>query len=246
MLDVVRVDWPAPAQVRAVQTCRSGGVSRAPYDSLNLADHVGDAPADVAENRRRLRDRLRLPAEPLWLQQVHGRDVVRLPVGGSAPEADASWTSQAGIVCAVLTADCLPVLFCADDGSAVAAAHAGWRGLAAGVLEATVAAMPVAAHRLHAWLGPAIGPQAFEVGAEVRSRFVDANPGLACCFVPGRGRDRWFADLYDLARLRLRDAGVQSVHGGGACTFRERATYYSYRRDGACGRMASLVWIDNA
>jgi hypothetical protein len=235
--------WPAPANVRAVSTTREGGASGPPYDSLNLAGHVGDAAAAVQENRRRLYRQLSLPAEPFWLEQVHGIRVVE--AGGSAPQpsADASFSRCPGAVCAVMTADCLPALFCDLDGSVVAAAHAGWRGLAGGVLEATVAALDVDPARLLAWLGPAIGPGAFEVGAEVREAFLAGHPQAAAAFV-AQPDGRWLADLYRLAGIRLRAAGVTAIHGGGFCTYSERERFYSFRRDRVTGRMASLIWLD--
>lgn len=235
--------WPAPANVRAVSTTREGGASGPPYDSLNLAGHVGDAAAAVQENRRRLYRQLSLPAEPFWLEQVHGIRVVE--AGGSAPQpsADASFSRRPGAVCAVMTADCLPALFCDLDGSVVAAAHAGWRGLAGGVLEATVAALDVDPARLLAWLGPAIGPGAFEVGAEVREAFLAGHPQAAAAFV-AQPDGRWLADLYRLAGIRLRAAGVTAIHGGGFCTYSERERFYSFRRDRVTGRMASLIWLD--
>lgn len=234
-------DWPAPPAVRALATTRHGGVSTGPYASLNLGGHVGDDPGAVAENRRRLRTLL--PAEPVWLQQVHGTRVVdaAAPAGG-IPEADAAFVRTPGIVCAVLTADCLPVLLCDAEGTAVAAAHAGWRGLAAGVLEETVGAMAADPGRLLAWLGPAIGPAAFEVGDEVRAAFTAGDQGAAAAFVPGPP-GKWFADLYALARRRLGRMGVTRVHGGGFCTFGESARFYSFRRERNTGRMATLVWI---
>lgn len=241
----IAADWPAPPGVRAGQSLRAGGVSAAPFDALNLATHVGDDPQAVAANRRRFCEILQLDREPQWLRQVHGRDAVRLPAPDAEPQADAAWTTQPGVACAVLTADCLPVLLSAVDGSVVGAAHAGWRGLADGVLEATLDAMATPPARLQAWLGAAIGPAAFEVGPEVRARFVDDDPALAACFAQGAG-DRWFADLYALARARLRRAGVAAIYGGGRCTFRESAAYFSYRRDARCGRMASAIWIDPA
>ncbi|OZA28359.1 MAG: multi-copper polyphenol oxidoreductase [Hydrogenophilales bacterium 17-61-9] len=222
-------------------TTREGGVSRPPWASFNLGDHVGDDPAHVAENRARLRRQL--PAEPDWLRQVHGATVVE--VGSGWVEADAAFTRQAGSVCAVLTADCLPVLFCDRAGSVVAAAHAGWRGLAGGVLEATVAAMRVPPGEVLAWMGAAIGPQAFEVGDEVRQAFIKQHPEAAVAFVshPGAEPGKWLADIYQLARIRLNCAGVQAVYGGGRCTFNEADRFYSYRRDGVTGRMASLIWL---
>jgi len=239
-------DWPAPARVRAAFSTRAGGVSRGVYAGLNLGALSGDDPAAVAENRRRLAAALGLPAEPCWLWQVHGTRVVRAPFqknSAAPPEADAIYTTQTGVVCAVLAADCLPVLLCDEDASVVAAAHAGWRGLAAGVLEATVAALPVAPARLLAWLGPAIGPEAFEVGTEVRAAFLAADPGAAPAFRPGPAPGKWYADLFALARQRLARIGVARVHGGGLSTHADAARFYSHRRDGRTGRMAALVWL---
>ena len=236
-------DWPAPGAVRAVTTTRQGGVSETPFDALNLADHVGDRPESVQQNRAWLRRRLSLPAEPVWLQQVHGSSV--MACDGAAPRspADAGYTDRRGVVCAVLTADCLPVLFCDRQGTRVAAAHAGWRGLAGGVLESTVAALALPPGQLLAWLGPAIGPQAFEVGAEVRRAFVEQHAAAAEAFAL-QANGRWLADLYRLARLRLRALGVNAVYGGGLCTFSDRKRFYSYRRDQVTGRMATLIWLD--
>ena len=236
-------DWPRPASVRALQTRRDGGVSRAPCDSFNLGARCGDDPAAVAHNRERLCRLLALPAAPVWLDQVHGVTVVAAATvpAGTEPAADASWTDRTDVVCAVLTADCLPALFASDDGRVIAAAHAGWRGLAGGVLEATVAALPAAPSTVSVWLGAAIGPRAFEVGPEVRKVFVDLDPAAVGAFVAGAD-DRWFADIYVLARLRLARAGVTRVYGGAACTHTEAARYYSFRRDARCGRMASLIW----
>jgi YfiH family protein len=242
----LRPDWPAPARVQAVTTTRQGGVSSPPFDGLNLAAHVGDAPEAVTANRAILAEALNLPAKPQWLQQVHGTEVALFPGNMAAPaqplEADASCSDSTGQVCAVLTADCLPVLFCDGAGSRVAAAHAGWRGLAAGVLEATLEAMQVAPHEILAWLGPAIGPKAFEVGEEVREVFMDQDPAAAGAFSP-RGAGHWLADIYGLARLRLQAAGVGAVYGGGLCTYQDAARFFSYRRDGKTGRMASLIWL---
>ena len=224
-------------------TTRLGGVSLPPFDTFNLGDHVGDDPARVAENRARLR--AILPAEPHWLKQVHGRAVACADGGTRNPQADAAFSRQLGAVCAVMTADCLPVLFCDEAGSVVAAAHAGWRGLAAGVLEATVAAMQSPADRIVAWMGAAIGPQSFEVGVEVRDTFVADLPDTVDAFKPGRSAGKWWADIYYLARLRLARIGVNRVHGGGHCTFTDRQRFYSFRRDGATGRMASLIWLQD-
>ncbi len=239
-MSLIVPDWLVPPRVQSLMTTREGGVSGAPWASLNLGDHVGDDPVHVAANRARLRQQL--PTEPVWLKQVHRARVVELG-GESNPEADASFTRKAGQVCAVLTADCLPVLFCDRAGSVVAAAHAGWRGLAEGVLEATVAAMQVPPGDVLAWMGAAIGPQTFEVGDEVRQAFVERHPEAADAFVPQPTPGKWLADIYQLARIRLRHAGVQAVYGGGRCTFNEADSFYSYRRDGVTGRMAALVWI---
>jgi purine-nucleoside/S-methyl-5'-thioadenosine phosphorylase / adenosine deaminase len=241
-------DWPAPPRVRALMTTRAGGVSRAPFDRFNCAAHVGDDPAAVAENRCILA--ADLPAEPLWLSQVHGTSVARAGVDAPDTEADACVARGPGGVCVVQTADCLPVLFCDERGTAVAAAHAGWRGLAAGVLEATVGAMGLGSARILAWMGAAIGPESFEVGEEVREAFVTRHPLAAVAFRPalpgtldGAPR-KWLADLYALARIRLAAAGIERVYGGGWCTYRERERFFSFRRDGRTGRMASLVWLE--
>lgn len=268
-------DWPAPANVRALMTTRAGGVSQAPYDTFNPASHVGDDPSAVAENRHILS--ALLPAEPPWLNQVHGTRVFEIvlppsPAGGGSDslgdaagggaksslfdlgrvvqEADASLTREPGQVCAVLTADCLPALFCDDAGTVVAAAHAGWRGLASGVLEETVKSMNVEPGRLLVWLGPAIGPDSFEVGPEVREIFVAQHPMAGIAFrpaLPGTLDEtprKWLADIYMLARIRLAAIGVERVYGGGDCTFKDVHRFFSYRRDGATGRMASLIWFE--
>jgi YfiH family protein len=242
-LAVITPDWQAPRRVMALATTRVGGVSVGAYAGLNLGDHVGDDPLAVAENRRRLRDGLRLPAEPRWLQQVHGCDVADASEEETCV-ADAVIATAPGRVCAVLTADCLPVLLCDDQGARVAAVHAGWRGLADGVIEAAIERLASPSRRLLAWLGPAIGPNAFEVGDEVRTRLMAGLSGLAAdAFRPSPG-GRWLADLPRLARLRLTAAGVERVSGGMFCTYSDPKRFYSYRRDGATGRMATLVWID--
>lgn len=233
-------DWPAPANVRACVTTRAGGVSQAPFDSFNLGDHVGDEPAAVAENRRRLTGELR--CRPAWLSQVHGIEVVEADPSRVA-EADASWSATAGIACAVLTADCLPALFCDRAGTRVAAAHAGWRGLVGGVLEATLDALAVLSSDVLVWLGPAIGPHAFEVGPEVREAFIACHAQAAEAFVPSRNAGRYMADIYQLARIRLAARGVEAVYGGGWCTFSDAQRFYSYRRAARTGRLASLVWL---
>ena len=244
-LPLLKPDWPAPARVRAAVTTRIGGCSEGPYASLNLGVHVGDDPQCVAANRAWLRRALNLNGEPVWLRQVHGVTVVPLPAPPDALEADAAVATQAGVVCAILTADCLPVLFCDEAGSVVAAAHAGWRGLLAGVLENTLQAMAVPPPRVIAWLGPAIGPRAFEVGAEVRNAFVARDPAAAAAFASSTSPGKYLGDLYALARLRLRAAGVQKIYGGNLCTHGDGERFYSFRRDGVCGRMASLVWLQD-
>lgn len=237
----IAADWPAPAGVRAGTTTRVGGMSTGSWSSFNLGDRAGDDPEAVAENRRRLAERLALPGEPAWLYQVHGTTVVDAGRTDANPEADAAFGRERGVVCAVLTADCLPVLLCDRDGTEVAAAHAGWRGLAGGVLAAAVEAMNAPPAEVLAWLGPAIGPGAFEVGAEVRTAFVERDPAHADVFVSTG--DKYLADIYAAARLELAAAGVDVVHGGGFCTVSEPGRFFSYRRDGTCGRMASLVWL---
>lgn len=244
LADWILPDWPAPARVHAVSTTRDGGVSAGVYASLNLGQHVGDELVAVVENRRRLVTALKLQAEPRWLQQVHGTRVARLEGRSVEAPADAAVTALAGETCAVMTADCLPVLFCDRAGTRVGAAHAGWRGLAAGVLEATVQAMETTPAGLLAWMGPAIGPKTYEVGAEVREAFITRDPGAAAAFAPGKAAGKWWCDLYTLARRRLRAVGVTQVYGGGFCTCMDRERFFSFRRDGQCGRMATLVWLD--
>ncbi len=239
--DWIVPEWPAPPRVRACVTTRSGGYSPPPYDSLNLGDHVGDRPAAVAGNRALLARVLELPAPPLWLRQVHGCAIVEADHAPPGSEADGSIGRTPGKVCAVLSADCLPLLLCDTTGSCVAAVHAGWRGLAAGVVEAAVAAMRVPPARILAWLGPAIGPDHFTVGDDVRTAFLSRNSAARQAFLPADGR--WLADIYLLARQRLRGCGVTAIHGGGWCTWRERERFFSYRRDGETGRMASLIWL---
>jgi YfiH family protein len=243
-------EWPAPPGVRALSTFRSGGVSTARYASLNLGDHVGDSAAAVVENRRRLKAAAGLPTEPAWLTQVHGTNVVDLDaaaeLGASGPvgPADAAFTRRRGRVCAILTADCLPIVLAADSGDLVAAAHAGWRGLAGGVIETTVQALPVAPERLMAWLGPSIGPKHFEVGAEVREALVKGDLGAEAAFVPN-ARGRFMADLNALARRRLAALGVSRIYGGGQCTYADGERYFSHRRDGVTGRQATLIWLES-
>ncbi|HXQ63866.1 MAG TPA: peptidoglycan editing factor PgeF [Steroidobacteraceae bacterium] len=238
----VAAEWPAPPGVFAGVTTRAGGVSAGPFATLNLATRIGDDPGAVATNRARLKASLALPAEPLWLRQMHGTAVVVHDGTRADPEADAAVAFEPGRVLAVLTADCLPVVIASRDGARLGLAHAGWRGLAGGVIEATVRELRVAGADLVAWLGPGISAAAFEVGAEVRAAFTARDPAAAEAFTPNR-RGRWQADLYHLARQRLAGLGIQSVSGGGACTFADAERFYSFRRDASTGRMATLAWL---
>jgi YfiH family protein len=243
MVDWITPDWPAPPNVKSAATMRTGGVSQGPFASLNLGSHVGDDPAAVAENRRLLNSALGLPAEPAWLNQVHGIDVVDAGATTDVPSADASVARGAGAVCVVMTADCLPVLFCDRDGTRVGAAHAGWRGLAGGVLGATIKSLDVPPSQLMAWLGPAIEQDAFEVGDEVREAFLKLAAENLAAFKPN-ARGRWQADLYQLARNELARLGVTAVYGGGLECFADSKRFFSYRRESRTGRMATLVWLD--
>ena len=251
--EIIRPQWPAPHSVHAMTTTRRCGVSAPPYDSFNLAQHVGDDDACVRQNRTRLRVAIMLESaaaahphkgldQPAWLEQAHGTNVVVLGDEPPAVPADGAVAFEPGRVCVVLTADCLPVLLCDRGGTRVGIAHAGWRGLASGVVEAAVAALRCPSAELIAWLGPAIGPQSYEVGEEVRAAFVAQDPDAGAAFAPN-ARGRWQADLYALARLRLARAGVEEVHGGDRCTYSEPGCFFSHRRDGRCGRMASLIWL---
>ncbi|MEH6651046.1 MAG: peptidoglycan editing factor PgeF [Motiliproteus sp.] len=260
---LITPDWPAPDNVAAYATTRDGGVSEAPFDGFNLGDHVDDQPQAVVANRQLLQQALTGSVRCQWLQQVHGIEVARLQSAGAVIEADAAATARTNVACLVMTADCLPVLFCDRQGHHVAAAHAGWRGLCGGVLEATIKAMTVPADQIMCWLGPAIGPAAFEVGDEVRQAFCQQQPEAAQAFHPvtaaqafascdPTGPQKWLADIYQLARLRLQRAGVSVIYGGDFCTFTDRIStshdqprFFSYRRDGRTGRMASLVWLRN-
>ena len=243
MSDWIIPDWPAPTSVRALFTTRTGGFSQAPYASLNLGEHVGDDPALVAKNRAQLRESLHLPSEPMWLQQVHGCFVAESLSAENGSCADASTSAVAGEVCVVMTADCLPLLLCNRSGTRVAAVHAGWRGLADGVIEAAMAKFSEPGEELLAWLGPAIGPKEFEVGGEVRERFIAENSADASAFV-AIGSDKWLADIYALARTRLQSANCGYIGGGEYCTVTESDRFFSYRRDGITGRMAALIWIE--
>ena len=240
-------DWPAPANIGAAMTLRVGGVSAPPFASFNQATHVGDDSAAVANNRLLTRQAFALPNEPVWLEQIHSNrvvDAINTPV---LLQADASYTGQVGVVCAVLTADCLPLLICSKDGQQVAAVHAGWKGLLAGIITNTLIALNAASAKpavesgYLAWLGPAIGPKSFEVGAEVREAFVNKN-GLNSTAFLQTAADKWLADIYQLARIELADLNIVDVYGGNACTFAEAELYYSYRREMQTGRMASLIW----
>ena len=249
----LQAQWPAPGRVRAFTTLRHGaGVSQAPFDAFNLGSRCGDNPEAVRRNRDALLRAGGLPSAPHWLQQVHGTEVARIGTDAprEEPEADASVTDVSGAVLAILTADCLPVVFADKAGGEVAAAHAGWRGLAAGVLENTIAAMRSDSAQLIAWLGPAAGSDAYEIGEEVRSAFVDRDPRTAPAF-RGTRPGHWCVDLYALARMRLADAGIApgDIHGGGLCTISDPQRFYSHRRStaensGLTGRMATLVWME--
>ncbi len=243
-LSFIEPDWPAPSQVKALSTTRLGGISHAPYDSLNLGLHVNDDENAVLANREQLAQQAKLPSAPLWLQQVHGTRVIEANDWHAGIDADASYSKQPEQVCTVLTADCLPVLFTNADGSQVAAAHAGWRGLLNGVLENTVSRFSCRKDAIMAWLGPAIGPEQFKVGVEVYDAFISRSAEAEKAFHP-HGTDHFFADIYLLARQRLNQLGIESVFGGEHCTVSEANRFFSYRRDGDTGRMASLIWIEH-
>ncbi|MES2538293.1 MAG: peptidoglycan editing factor PgeF [Pseudomonadota bacterium] len=249
-MQIIVPDWPgAPDNIGALSTLRAGGASEAPYGDgaggtgLNLGTHVGDRAGHVQQNRALLQTLL--PAQPVWITQVHGSDVIDAAGVKGVPEADASFTSGRGVVCVIQTADCLPVLFCDVQGRVVGAAHAGWRGLAGGVLDNTLGRMRDAgAGEIMAWLGPAIGPSCFEVGDEVLTAFVTRDEQTRTAFKPFPGRPgKYLADIYQLARIKLANAGVRRIAGGDFCTVTDERRFYSYRRDGVTGRMASLIWI---
>ncbi|SFF30064.1 conserved hypothetical protein [Phytobacter palmae] len=242
MTKLIVPDWPLPSGVAACSSTRIGGVSLPPYDSLNLGAHCGDDLTHVEENRKRMFAAGQLPSKPVWLEQVHGKNVLKLTGEPYASKrADASYSNTPGAVCAVMTADCLPVLFCNRDGTEVAAAHAGWRGLCAGVLEETVACFADKPENILAWLGPAIGPDAFEVGPEVRDAFMAVETIAERAFRPLG--EKYYADIYTLARQRLTSVGVTQVFGGDHCTFSQKDDFFSYRRDKVTGRMASFIWL---
>ena len=240
-IETIVPDWQAPAQVRACCTTRTGGVSSAPYDSLNLGMHVGDVASDVAQNRKQLADALALPADPSWIEQTHSVNVVTLE-RDSERRADGAITREPGRVAVVMTADCLPILLCNHEGTEVAAVHAGWRGLQAGIIQASLATMQSSAAQLLAWIGPGISQSHFEVGADVRDAFLAANPAAAPYFSANRPQ-HWLCDLAGLAEAVLREAGVESVSRSAYCTYRDADRFYSYRREATTGRMASLIWI---
>ncbi|CNH12511.1 inner membrane protein [Yersinia aldovae] len=243
MNTLILPNWPMPATVKACSTTRYGGISEFPYDSLNLGTHVGDIATSVVANRQSLVEQAGLPQMPVWLEQVHGTRVLHLDGKTiSDVQADAVYSRVTGQVCAVMTADCLPVLFCSLAGDEVAAAHAGWRGLCAGVLEQTLAQFSARPSSIIAWLGPAIGPQQFEVGEEVKQAFTQIDAQSTAAFTPSSG-SKYLADIYLLARLRLQAAGIHAIYGGDRCTVTEKQHFFSYRRDGMTGRMASLIWL---
>jgi polyphenol oxidase len=250
--DLIIPNWPAPVNVKALQTKRTGGVSLAPYDSLNFGSHVNDNPMHVAQNRQLLSQFL--PSEPVWLNQTHSIEVVNAANTSCAPTADASFTTQKNVVCVVMTADCLPVLLCDKAGKIVVAVHAGWRGLCDGAMEASIDAACRAAQikpaDLMAWLGPAIGPNAFEVGGEVRAQFMAQDGQAEAAFKPhgdNQKQDKWFCNIYQITAQRLNNVGITQIYGGGIdtdfCTFTQKEQFFSYRRDGVTGRMASLIWL---
>ena len=244
MIDFVPADWSAPPRVKALASTRRGGFSRAPFDSLNLGSHVGDDPHAVMRNRERLVADLALPGMPAWLEQVHGRDVVDA-ASPAGCRADAVYSDRPGVVCAVLTADCLPLLICSRRGDEVCAVHAGWRGLYGGVVQAAVRRFRCPPDELRVWLGPAIGPECFEVGADVRDLAARVDARLVSAFRPMHAKTGyWLLDIYESARILLACLGVNFVSGGDCCTVSAPDRFYSYRRDGRTGRMASLIWID--
>lgn len=239
-LPLIIPEWPAPANVKAFQTTRHGGLSTGVYASLNLGDHVKDSPQHVAANRQLLS--AYMPSEPVWLNQVHGVRVIDAALSSCLESADASFTNGKQVVCVTMTADCLPVLLCDQAGTAIAAIHAGWRSLCDGVIEEAVTAMTVSPSELMAWLGPAIGPDAFEVGSEVRAQFMAQDMQAESAFKP-KG-NKWLGDLYAIARQRLQTLGVTQVYGGRRCTYSEPETFFSFRRDGDTGRMGTFIWLE--
>lgn len=239
-------EWPAPSHIKAYTTLRSGGVSKPPFDQFNLATHVGDNEAHVLQNRKILKETLGLPADPIWIEQTHSTIAINAHPDNRECEADASFSNELNQVCVVLTADCLPILLCNKKGTYIAAIHAGWRGLANGIIESTLIELNLPNEEWLAWLGPAIGPANFEVGDEVRSQFLLRHPEALYAFTPS-SNGRWLANLYALAKLSLLKQGIESIYGGQFCTYSDSKRFYSYRRDGTqTGRMASLIWIDSS
>ena len=238
-LNFIIPNWPTPKNVKALQTNRHSGASLAPYHSLNLGSHVNDNPMHVAQNRQLLSQYL--PSEPVWLNQVHGINVVDAAQTDCVPDADASFTTRKNVVCVTMTADCLPILVCDTAGTTIASIHAGWRSLCDGVIEATIAKMQINSSDLLAWLGPAIGPNTFEVGAEVRAQFVAKDAKAELAFK--KHGDKYLADIYQIATQRLNNLGVKQIYGGDRCTFTDKDQFFSFRRDGATGRMATLIWL---
>jgi len=245
-MEFIHPNWPAPSNVKALQTTRNGGLSLDAFASLNMGMHVGDDPIVVAKNRQLLS--AYLPSEPVWVNQVHGINVIDAAASSCLQNADASYTNKPNVVCVTMTADCLPVLLCDQKGKVVAAVHAGWRGLCDGVIEAAVAKMQVPVNEILAWLGPAIGPNAFEVGDEVRSQFMARDAQAELAFVARS--DKWLCNLYLIAQQRLQRMGVTQIYGAGIdedfCTYSDEARFFSYRRDNVTGRMASLIWLECA
>lgn len=236
---LIKPSWPAPPNVNALQTTRVGGLSAAPYDSFNLGDHVGDHPHHVAHNRQQLNNFV--PTEPVWLNQVHGVRVIDAALSRCVECADASFSTNRNVVCTVMTADCLPILLCDKAGTVVASIHAGWRSLCDGVIEETISAMPAAVGDLMVWFGPAIGPGAFEVDAKVREQFLAKDVQAERAFKPHG--DKWLCDLYQVAKLRLKSLGVTDLYGEVLCTYENPDEFFSYRRDGDTGRMATMIWL---
>jgi len=244
MTQIIIPDWPAPANIKAYTTLRHGGVSQAPYDTFNLAEHVGDNPQDVQTNRQLLKEMLSLPNEPIWLEQIHSTMVLPAVNDSRGKPADASFTTQSKQVCVVLTADCLPLLLCHRNGTQVAAIHAGWRGLANGIIAKTLDALNLPPEDILAWLGPAIGPKAYELGEEIREIFIKNDAEAEQAFIPSLHSDRWLGDLYSLAKLQLQKRHVSAIYGGKYCTYSDKERFFSYRRDGnKTGRIASLIWM---
>lgn len=242
-INYIQPEWPAPPNIKAYCTLRTGGVSKPPFDSFNLATHVGDNENDVQKNRALLQSTLHLPTEPLWISQVHGIHAVQADTSAQNVTADASFTCKPNTICAVMTADCLPLLICDKEASYVAAIHAGWRGLAAGIIEHTIAKLPMPRESLLIWLGPAIGPTAFEVGAEIVELFAQHDKKARAAFQPTK--DKWLGDIYTLAKQRLADCNInpKNIYGGEFCTYTDKDRFYSFRRDNITGRMANLIWI---